>query len=159
MSKVIEAIKHEVVELLPAWIYFFITFQAIAFTQTLLLRTYNINVSTFMSAAIGSLLAAKVVLVAGFLPLLQPFPEIPIIYNVLWKTLIFELVAIVFQVLEDTIFHGGFASTLRTLSQPHFWMTQFWLVILLFVWCNIRQVIRIVGLEEVKRIYLGISSH
>jgi predicted membrane protein len=159
MSKLVESIKHEVRELLPAWIYFFITFQAIAFTQTLLLRTYNINTSTFISATIGSLLAAKVVLVAGFLPFLQPFPEIPIIYNVLWKTSIYWLVGIGFQVLEHTIFHGGFASTLKMLSQPHFWIVQFWLVILLFVWCNAQQVIHIVGLEEVKRIYLGISSH
>lgn len=111
MSKVVEAIKHEVVEILPAWIYFFITFQAVEFTQALMLRTYDIHVSTFISATIGSLLTAKVVLVAGFLPFLERFPDSPIIYNVIWKTLIFYLVAIAFQVLEHVLSRGGFAST------------------------------------------------
>ncbi|MBV9386812.1 MAG: hypothetical protein JOZ78_10340 [Chroococcidiopsidaceae cyanobacterium CP_BM_ER_R8_30] len=151
-------IKREFRDLLPVWIYFFITFNALAFTKAMMLKDYGIQVSTFASAAIGSLVAAKVVLIADFLPFLEPFPKIPIIYNVIWKTLIYWLVGVVVQVIEHIMFHGGFASTVEMLDQPHFWLIQFWLVLLLFLWCNVQELLRVIGLEEVKRIYLGIRS-
>ncbi len=112
----------------------------------------------FVGATIGSLLVAKVILIAGFLPFLEPFPAVPIISNVLWKTFVFWLVAIVFQVLEHVIFHGGFASLLTMLSKPHFWVIQFWLIILLFLWCNIRALLHLFGPEEASRVYLGLRS-
>ena len=158
MSKLFTTIKHEFYHLLPAWIYFFMTFQAVAFTQSLVLKTYDIHISTFVSATIGSLLVAKVILVAGFLPFLEPFPEIPLVHNVLWKTLVFWLLAMVFQILEQVLFHGGLSSFFTVLSQPHFWMVQFWLIILLFLWCNIRAIVHLIGREEALRVYLGIRS-
>jgi hypothetical protein len=79
-------ITHEIRELIPAVIYFVITFNIIGFTKVLMLREYGITASTFAGATFGALLVAKAVLIVGVLPFMEPFPKLPIVYNVLWKT-------------------------------------------------------------------------
>jgi hypothetical protein len=113
MSTIGETIRHEIRELIPAVIYFVITFNMIGFTKVLMLRDYGITVSTFVGATLGALLVAKAVLIVGVLPFMEPFRKIPILYNVLWKTLLYMLAAFMIQVLEEIIRsllkHGGLA--------------------------------------------------
>jgi hypothetical protein len=164
MSPVGATIKHEVRELLPAVIYFVITFNIIGFTKVLMLREYGITVSTFVGATLGALLVAKAVLLVGVLPFMEPFPKIPILYNVLWKTLLYALAAVLIQVLEEVIRtllkYGGLAPVWDTLWRPHFWAIQIWLVMVLLVFCTFRELIRVLGPEKAREIFLGIrSSH
>jgi hypothetical protein len=46
-------------------------------------------------------LVAKAVLLVGVLPFTEPFPKIPILYNVLWKTLLYVLAVFSIQVFEE----------------------------------------------------------
>ncbi|MGH8064591.1 MAG: hypothetical protein ACRERE_05010 [Candidatus Entotheonellia bacterium] len=164
MSPVGETIRHEIRELIPAVIYFFVTFNIIGFTKALLLREYGITVSTFVGATLGALLVAKAVLIVGVLPFMEPFRKIPIIYNVLWKTMLYWLAAIMIQLLEEVIRsllkHGGLAPAWDVVWQPHFWVIQIWLVMVLLVFCTFRELIRVLGSERAREIFLGIrSSH
>jgi hypothetical protein len=157
-------IRHEIRELLPAVIYFVITFNIIGFTKALMLREYGIQVSTFVGATVGALLVAKAVLIVGVLPFMEPFPKIPILYNVLWKTLLYALAAVMIQVLEEVIRallkHGDLAPVGDALWRPHFWVIQIWLVMVLLVFCTFRELIRVLGAAKAKEIFLGIrSSH
>ena len=68
MRPIGEIIKHEIRELAPVVIYFFIALNILGLTRTLILRQYGITVSTFFNATIGALVVAKVVLVVGVLP-------------------------------------------------------------------------------------------
>ena len=157
-------ITHEIRELIPALIYFVITFNIIGFTKVLMLREYDIHVSTFVGATVGALLVAKAVLIVGVLPFMEPFPKIPILYNVLWKTLLYALAAVMIQVLEEVIRallkHGDLAPVGDVLWRPHFWVIQIWLVMVLLVFCTFRELIRVLGAAKAKEIFLGIrSSH
>ncbi|MGH8064486.1 MAG: hypothetical protein ACRERE_04465 [Candidatus Entotheonellia bacterium] len=157
-------IRHEIRELLPAVIYFVITFNIIGFTKVLMLREYGITVSTFVGATLGALLVAKAVLIVGVLPFMEPFPKLPIVYNVLWKTLLYALAAFLIQVLEEVmralLTHGGLAPAWDVLGRPHFWGIQIWLVMVLLVFCTFRELIRVLGPEQAREIFLGIrSSH
>jgi hypothetical protein len=157
-------ITHEIRELIPAVIYFVITFNIIGFTKVLMLREYGIQVSTFVGATVGALLVAKAVLIVGVLPFMEPFPKIPILYNVLWKTLLYALAAVMIQVLEEVIRallkHGDLAPVGDALWRPHFWVIQIWLVMVLLVFCTFRELIRVLGAAKAKEIFLGIrSSH
>jgi hypothetical protein len=96
-------ITHELRELLPAVIYFVITFNLIGVTKVLMLRKYGITVSTFVGATIGALLVAKAVLIVGVLLFMEPFRKIPITHNVLWKILLYVLAAFMIQVVEEVI--------------------------------------------------------
>jgi hypothetical protein len=157
-------IRHEIRELLPAVIYFVITFNIIGFTKALMLREYGITVSTVVGATFGAFLVAKAVLLVGVLPFMEPFPKIPILYNVLWKTGLYWLAALLIQVLEEVIRallkHGGLAPAWDLLGRPHFWAIQIWLVMVLLVFCTFRELIRVLGAAQAKEIFLGIrSSH
>jgi hypothetical protein len=157
-------ITHEIRELIPAVIYFVITFNIIGFTKVLMLREYGIQVSTFVGATVGALLVAKAVLIVGVLPFMEPFPKIPILYNVLWKTLLYALAAVMIQVLEEVIRallkHGDLAPVGDALWRPHFWVIQIWLGMVLLVFCTFRELIRVLGAAKAKEIFLGIrSSH
>jgi hypothetical protein len=155
-------ITHEIRELIPAVIYFVITFNIIGFTKVLMLREYGIQVSTFVGATVGALLVAKAVLIVGVLPFMEPFPKIPILYNVLWKTLLYWLAALMMQVLEEGIrallTQGDLALVGEELLRPHFWVIQIWLVMVLLVFCAFRELIRVLGPEQSKEIFLGIRS-
>jgi hypothetical protein len=50
MGQIGETIRYEIRELLPAVIYFVITFNIIGFTKVLMLREYGMTVSMFVGA-------------------------------------------------------------------------------------------------------------
>jgi hypothetical protein len=54
-------------------------------------------------ATVGALLVAKVVLIADNLPVINRFPEKPLLYNVAWKTTIYVLAALVVHYLEHLV--------------------------------------------------------
>ena len=142
--------------------HLFVAFNIIGFTKVLLLREYGITVSTFVGATLGALLVAKAVLVVGVLPFMEPFPKTPITYNVLWKTMLYWLAAIMIQVLEEVIRslhkHGGLAPAWDVFGRPHFWAIQTWLFLVLLVFCTFRELIRVLGPAKAKEIFLGIRS-
>jgi hypothetical protein len=127
-----------------------------------MLRDYGITVSTFVGATLGALLVAKAVLIVGVLPCMEPFPRTPILYNVLWKTLLYALAAFLIQVLEEIIRallkHGGLAPAWDVLWRPHFWAIQIWLVMVLSVFCTFRELICVLGPEKAREIFLGKRS-
>jgi hypothetical protein len=155
-------IRHEIRELIPAVIYFVITFNIIGFTKVLMLREYGIQVSTLVGATLGALLVAKAVLLVGVLPFMEPFPKIPILYNALWKTLLYWLAALMIQVLEEVIplllKHRSLSAAWENVWSPHFWVIQIWLVMVLLVFCAFRELIRVLGPEQSKEIFLGMRS-
>src|SRR5262245_26860778 len=156
MSTIGGTIRHEIRELIPVVISFVITLNIIGFTKVLKLREYGVQVSTVVGATLGALLVAKVVLLVGVLPFMELFPKIPIIDNVVWKTLLYTLAAVIIQVLEEVIRvllkHDGLASAWDALLRPHFWVVQIWLVMVLLVFCTIRELIRVLGVEQPKEI-------
>ena len=38
---------------------------------------------------------------------------------------------------------------------PHFWAIQLLLVVLLFLYCSLRELVRVLGADEVRRLYFG----
>jgi hypothetical protein len=128
-----------------------------------MLRTYGITVSAGAGATIGALLVGKVVLLTDHLRFINRFPEKPLIYNVVWKTGIYVLAALVVHYLEHLVplwwHEGAFGvANERLLSEvvwPHFWAIQLWLVVLLFVYCAFREFVRAVGRRQVQRMFFG----
>ncbi len=163
MSSVISRIKHEIIEAIPPAIFFFISFQLIALTSSLMLEKYGIEVSTFVSATIGALIVAKVVLITDMLPIVNRFPEKPLIYNVLWKTSIYLFAALLVRYIEHFIGfyrqYGEVALANRHLLEevvwPHFWAVQIWLLVLFFMYCGLRELVRALGRKRVLHMFLG----
>jgi hypothetical protein len=155
-------IKHEFLELLPPTIFFFIAFQLLAFSRSLMLRQYDIRFSALPGVTLGALLVAKAILLSDLLPFMKHLSKKPLLHNILWKTLIYGVVSLFLHYLEHLIpiwWHtDSFDQANRRLQQeiiwPHFWVIQLWLLVLLLGYCTARETIRLVGLTQIKKIFL-----
>ncbi len=163
MSKVFSRIKDELIAVIPPTVFFFVAFQLIAFTRALMLEQYGIKVSTFVTASIGALIVAKVVLLVDLLPFVNRFPEKPLIYNVVWKTAIYLVAALLVRYVEHLIpflrEHLDFVVASRRVFDevgwPHFWAVQTWLSVLLLVYCALRELIRVLGSDRAREMFFG----
>jgi len=163
VNKFEERIKQEVREVLPPTIFFFIAFHILALFRALIIRQYGIELSSVAGATVAALLVGKVVLLADLLPFVNRFPEKPLIYNVVWKTLIYVFAAFVVHYLEHLLplwwrtrdLFGANRRLLEEIVWPHFWAIQLWLLVLLFVYCAVRELVREIGPHEARRMFFG----
>ena len=163
MSRVWATIKHEFYEVLPPAIFFFVSFHIVVLEQALMVRGYGIRLSAVAGATVAALLVAKVVLVADMLPFVNRFPEKPLMYNVVWKTAIYVVASMFVHYLEHLVpvwwRMGSFRAANEHLGSeivwPHFWGIQIWLIVLMFLYCLARELIRVIGRDQVRKILFG----
>ncbi|MDO9269457.1 MAG: hypothetical protein Q7T96_10155 [Methylobacter sp.] len=165
--KLFEKLKQEFLLILPPTIFFFFAFMLLVITRRLIQREYGIPLTGFSVAAIGALIVGKVVLIADNLPVMNKFPDKPLLYNIAWKSSIYFLATFVVRYIEHVfpLFreYGGIVEANRHLLAevvwPHFWIIQMWLAVLFLFYCSVRELIRVIGREKVIRIFLvGKSS-
>ena len=163
MSKFFHIIKHEFFEVLPPTIFFFLAFNVIFITRALMLKEHGIELAAFGGATVGALIVGKVVLITDKLRFINKFPDKPLIYNVAWKTTVYILAAFLVRLIEHVLplvsQHGGigaaFHHLLNNISWPHFWAIQIWLLVLFLVYTSLRELIRVMGKDEVVRVFFG----
>ena len=163
MSKLSAKIREEIEALLPPSIFFFILLHLVAFIRVLMLKGTGIAPGTPVSATIAALILGKAVLIADSLPFINRYPDKPLAYNVAWKTTIYSLVAMVIHYLERLVhfwreagsFIAGNEKLLAEIVWPHFLAIQILLVVLILMYCTMRELIRVIGGEKVRRMFFG----
>jgi len=163
MSNIIPRFKRKILGAIPTVVFFFIVFQLLAFTRTLILKGYGIQVSTFLKATIAAIIVGKVVLLTDLLPMINRFPNKPLIYNVVWKTFIYMVAALLVRYVEHLIpliseYKNLTVANNHLLDEvvwPHFWIVQLWLLVCFFMYCTIRELVRILGREQVRSMFFG----
>lgn len=163
MSKLAKTIKHELAELVPPTIYFFVILHIVAFLRVLMNKNTGIELATTMSITVAALILGKSVLLANALPFINCFPEKPLIWNVCWKTVLYFLVALLIHYLEHLydfwkVAPGFAAANQKLLAEivwPHFWAIQILLAVLIFMYCVTSELARIVGRDELKTMFFG----
>ena len=163
MSKLSATLKKEFFELLPPTIFFFVALHVVAFIHVLMLKGTGIAPTSSISIAVAALILGKAVLIADMVPLINRFPNKPLIYNIAWKTLIYWLMATLIHYVERLIDFwrqaGGFvAGNRKLLSEiiwPHFWAIQIILFVLIAMYCTVHELVRVIGKEKALRIFFG----
>src|SRR5438132_8464141 len=161
MSRLSTTLKKEFFELLPPTIFFFVSLHAVAFVRVLALKGTGISPLSSMSVAVAALILGKAVLIADLLPMINRFPNKPLIYNVAWKTLIYLLLATLIHYLERLIdfwrqtgsFVAGNKELLAKIIWPHFWAIQIILFVPISMYCTMNELVRVIGKEMVLRIF------
>src|SRR3954468_11310665 len=163
MSNVTAKLKVEFFKLLPPTIFFFIALHIVAFVRVLMLKKTGIAPSTSVSIAVAALILGKAVLIADMLPMINRFPNKPLIYNVAWKTVIYLVISAVIHYLERLIdfwretgsFVAGNDKLLSVIFWPHFFAIQILFFILIAMYCTAHELVRVIGREKAIRIFFG----
>src|SRR3989440_5908510 len=163
MTKLSTTLKKEFFELLPPTIFFFVALHIVAFVRLLMLKGTGISPSSSISIAVAALILGKAVLIADMLPMINRFPNKPLIYNVAWKTLIYLVMATLIHYLERLVDFwrqaGGLVAGNRKLLAeivwPHFWAIQILLVVLILIYCTMHELVRVLGRDKVLEMLFG----
>ncbi|HWT83678.1 MAG TPA: hypothetical protein VN648_33365, partial [Candidatus Methylomirabilis sp.] len=160
MHKIFEKLKEEFFAVLPPTIYFFVALHIVAVVRILIARGSHFEPMSATSITVAALLLGKAVLIADLLPVINRYPDKPLVYNVTWKTAIYLLVAAVIHYLERLVDFsrqaGGLAAgnekLLAEIVWPHFWAVQIILFVLILMYCTTHELVRVIGKEKVLRV-------
>lgn len=163
MSTAAAKVKEEFEALIPPTLFFFVALHLVVIIRSLMLEGTGVSLGTSVSIGIAALILGKSVLLADLLPIVNRFPDRPLVYNITWKTLLYTLMALVIHYLERLIdswrqaggFVAGNRKMLAEMVWAHFWAVQILLVILILGYCTICEVIRAIGADEARRMFFG----
>jgi len=163
MGKVSEKIKEELLAMIPPTIFFLFTLGLVAVVRMLMTKGTGLPVSTPIQVAVGALVLGKSVLIADMLPIINRYPDKPLAYNVVWKTMIYVLAALVIHYLERLVdfwkeaggFVAGNEKLLAEMVWPHFWAIQIMLVVLIFDYCVMHELARVIGVKKLQEMFFG----
>src|SRR5215216_4974120 len=158
-------VAKEVREVLPATILFLGLFHMIALTKAVALGDYSRSALRATTATVGALIVAKAILVVEALPISRRFASNRAMH-ILWKTLLFGTVALLFRFLEEIIElaskHGGLVAAtkvmVREIVWPLFWVLALWVLGGLLLYALASELVRAVGSAKVKEIFFGTGS-
>jgi hypothetical protein len=165
MIKLGAFVAKEVREVLPATILFLFLFHMIALTKAVALGDYSSSALRATTATVGALIVAKAILVVEALPISRLFSS-HLASHILWKTLLFGVVALLFRFVEEIIElaskHGRLAVAtkviFREISWPLFWVLTLWVLGGLLLYSLVSELVRTVGPEKVKAVFFGMNS-
>jgi hypothetical protein len=163
MGKVAEKIKEEFLAMIPPTIFFFFTLGLVAVVRMLMTKGTGLPISTPIQVAVGALVLGKSVLIADMFPIINRYPDRPLAYNVMWKTAIYVLAALVIHYLERLAdfwreagaFVAGNEKLLAEMVWPHFWAIQILLVVLIFNYCVMHELARVIGPQKLREMFFG----
>ena len=158
-------VAKEVREVLPATLLFLCLFHMIALTKAVALSDFSRSALRATTATVGALIVAKAIPLVEALPFGRRVARHRFL-PLLWKTLLFGTVALLFRLVEELIElaskHGGVVAATQVLfheiSWPLFWVLALWVLGGLLVYALASELVRAVGAEKVKDIFFGTGS-
>jgi len=164
MSRLFAKLAEEFRAVLPPTIFFFIMLNIVALIRVLMLKGTGIPVSTPLQVTVAALILGKAVLIADHLPLINRYPEKPLVYNVVWKTVIYILVATLIHYLERLIDFwretgsvvAGNQKLLAEMIWPHFFAIEIILLVLILMYNTIHELVRVMGRDKALEMFFGL---
>jgi hypothetical protein len=143
-ARIGHTLLHELREVLPPTIFFFVGFNLILLTTRLILADYLVQLTGFLIATMSALIVGKVVLVADLMPFLRRFDDAPLAKPILFKSVVYTFLVGVARLIEaflhyvfggGTVGHGGFIEEqLGHFSWHRFAAIQIWILALFLVY-------------------------
>jgi hypothetical protein len=163
VSRATAKIKEELLAMLPPTIFFFVALHIVALIRVLMLKGIGLTPTTSVSVAVAALILGKAVLIADMLPIINRYPDQPLIYNVAWKTAIYVAMAGLIHYLERLVefwrqtggLVAGNQKLLAEIVWTHFWAVQVVLVVLIVMYCTMHEITRVLGAKRVRQIFFG----
>ena len=149
--------------MLPPTIFFFIALHLVALIRVLMLKGTGIAFSTSLTVTVAALVLGKSVVIADMLPIINRYPNKPLAYNIVWKTTLYVLVAMLIHYLERLVdfwkeasgFMAGNEMMLSEVVWPHFWAVQIILTMLIAMYCTVSELARVIGGDKMRHMFFG----
>ena len=146
-SRAIGFVVKEFREALLPILFFFVTFNLVELTTQLILAQYLARLGNFMVATTTALVVGKAVLVADALPFLRRFDAKPMIWPILFKTVVYWAVVFVARLLEELAeywlgggaFDGTWNHIVTEFSWHRFVAFQIWIFVLFLAYTFITE--------------------
>jgi hypothetical protein len=154
---------HEMREVLPPSIFFFVGFNFIVLTTNLLVAEYLVAVGNFMLSTMAALVVGKAVLVANKISLLRRYDRAPLIQPILFKTAFYWVVVALARLLERFVYFslegkppGAFPAYLvTTFSWRRFSAISLWILVLFLIYVTVVEFSRLFGPGELRRLFFA----
>ena len=161
MNKGVEKLKEEFLAVLPPTLFFFIALHIVGLVRALTTQGTGLPVTSSAQIALAALILGKAVLLADLWPPINRFPEKPLVYNIVWKTVIYYAVASFIHYMERLYDFakeaGGIApgneKLLSEIVWPHFWALQIILFVIILNYCVIRELGRVLGERRMIQLF------
>jgi len=162
MSKIWSVVEKEIREALPAMIFFLFLFHLIGLTKAAVLDEFSFTALRAAGATMGALIVAKAILLVEALPI-SHLASSRRIFQVLWSTLLYGMVALLFRFVEELIplvsKHGGLVSGTKAMLGEVSWglfvVFALWIYGGLFLYSLASELVRVVGPDRVKETLFG----
>jgi len=146
---------------LPPTIFFFVGFNLILWTKSLILEEHGIEFSGFVTATLAALLVGKAVLVTDNLPFMHRFDGAPMIQPILFKSAFYWLCVLVVRLAEALVHFlvgggtiGDFpAQLVERFAWSRFLSIQIWLMVLFLVYVTVHELNGLFGDGELYRLF------
>jgi hypothetical protein len=154
-------LKKRFYQLLPVFLFFFITFFLINMTVGLMVRKDGITPFSFGQIALGAIIAAKVFLILDHLSLMNLFARKPLIYPVFWKTGLCSFTALLILLLDRFVHYyfsdvpHTFAGYVASINWPRFWAIEIWFFVLFLHFIASREVKNRLGSAVIRKMFFG----
>jgi hypothetical protein len=157
-------LREEFLQILPVWIFFFLSFGLVSLIRMTTFGEYHIKPSEPPEYLVGSLIMAKVVLLVDALMKNRTGHRRPLIYGTVLNTGLYFLAALVLHYVEQTIAvirhqHVGFAAAsheaLLEMEKPSFRAIMLAVLALTFAFCMIRELVRSIGWDRFTEMFFG----
>ena len=100
MLRIFKRLLQEIIDIIPAVVFFCIAFNLIVLTDMLTTESYGIRVFGFVSATLMAVVVGKVMLAVNLVPWVNAFRSRPLICNTLWRSGLYTIVSFVLRYLE-----------------------------------------------------------
>jgi hypothetical protein len=164
MSRILNWLYKEFLEILPVWAFFFISFALVGLMKMSIFAEYHITPEEQPEFLVGSLIMAKAVLtIDSFFRVRRELGR-PLIYGTLWNTGLYFVAAMVFHHVEHVVTyvrhqHVGFAAANRqailAVEKPTFLMIMLLVLAFTFTFCMLRELIQAIGRERFIEMFFG----
>jgi hypothetical protein len=159
-------LKKEAFALIPPTIFFFAALYLVALMRRLMWHGTGIPMSSWLSVSVSALVLAKAILLADLLPFIDRFPFRPLIWNIVWKSVIYVIAATGLHYLEQLVEYwrqtGGFEAAnrqmLEHLDWQQFWAIHIFLCVMVLMYCVTHELVRALGPAKVWQLFFGERS-
>jgi len=162
-ASIFKRLKAEFLSVLPAVVFFFLSFNLINITHALFFHKQHIALYSELNLLIASAIAGKVLPIVDLLPLLNVFHGRPLIYSTLWKTSIYSLGGLLFRYCD---FFAPFIFKYKDLGVAfrqwilqedwyRFYGVQLWVFALLFVYIAAKETTNEIGGARMRQLFFG----